>query len=143
MEPARVAWWKQTITTAAFSSFCVLMWGYNHAFLSLTCFGLLKGGLNIVCQNKKSRLGVDIYSSEQSSDQHCYFNSPVVYEFQRRGSIRLLFMHNVHSLLFDLGLSQSSHLQYKALLCRVCHYSQNAASLQKELAYNLECSCGC
>lgn len=52
-------------------------------------------------------------------------------------------MYSVYSLLFDLGISQSSHLQYKALLCRVYHYSQKAASLQKELACDLECSCGC
>lgn len=82
-------------------------------------------------------------SSKQSSDQLSHFNSPAVYEFQRQGSIKLLFMYNVHILLFDLGISQSSHLQYKALLCRVYHYSQKAASFQKELAYDLECSCGC
>lgn len=82
-------------------------------------------------------------SSKQSSDQLSRFNSPVVYEFQRQGSIKLLFMYNVHSLLFDLGISQSSHLQYKALLCRVYHCSKKATSLQKELTYDLECSCSC
>lgn len=82
-------------------------------------------------------------SSKHSSDQLSHFNSPVVYEFQRQGSIKLLFMYNVHSLLFDLGVSQSSHLQYKALLYKVYLYSQKAASLQKDLAYDLERSCSC
>lgn len=82
MEPARVAWWKQTITSTTFSSFSVLMWAYNHAFLSPSCFGVLKAGLNIVWHIRKVGLVLTCSNlSKQSSDQLSHFNSAVAYEF--------------------------------------------------------------
>lgn len=75
----------------------------------MVVFGVLKAGLSIICQSELMYSN----SSKQSSDQLSHSNSPVVYEFQGQSSIKLLFMYSVHCLLFDLGISHSSHLQYR------------------------------